>query len=89
MRKTTGGREHEKTYGYVRVSTKDQNEAWQIIAIEEFGVRSEDIFLDKQSGKGFNRPEYWKLLAKLRKDDLLVVKNIDSLGRYYDDILKP
>ena len=77
-----------KTYGYVRVSTKEQNEARQMIAMEEFGVRSEDIYLDKQSGKDFNRPEYRKLIAKLRKDDVLVVKSIDRLGRNYDDILE-
>ena len=77
-----------KTYGYVRVSTKEQNEARQMIAMEEFGVRSGDIYLDKQSGKDFNRPEYRKLLAKLRKDDVLVVKSIDRLGRNYDDILE-
>ena len=77
-----------KTYGYVRVSTKDQNEARQMIAMEEFGVRRENIYLDKQSGKDFNRPEYRKLIAKLRKDDVLAVKSIDRLGRNYDDILE-
>lgn len=56
-----------KTYGYVRVSTKDQNEARQLVAMEDFGVKTEHIFLDKQSGKDFNRPEYKKLLSMLKK----------------------
>ena len=77
-----------KMYGYVRVSTRDQNEARQMIAMTEFGVSTEDIYLDKQSGKDFNRPRYRKLLARLKKDDVLVVKSIDRLGRNYDDILE-
>ena len=77
-----------KTYGYVRVSTRDQNEARQIIAMEEFGVVSENIYLDKQSGKDFNRTKYKKLLGVIKKDDVLVVKSIDRLGRNYDDILE-
>ncbi|MBQ6321370.1 MAG: recombinase family protein [Lachnospiraceae bacterium] len=77
-----------KTFGYVRVSTREQNEVWQLIAMEEFGVPSENIYLDKQSGKDFNRPKYRKLLSMLHKDDVLVVKSIDRLGRNYDDILE-
>lgn len=77
-----------KTYGYVRVSTKDQNEARQRLAMEAFGVASENIFLDKQSGKDFNRPKYQELLARIRRDDVLVLKSIDRLGRSYDDILE-
>lgn len=72
-------------YGYVRVSTREQNEERQVIAMREFGV--DRIFTDKQSGKDFLRPEYQKLLRKLKKDDVLVIKSIDRLGRNYDDIL--
>lgn len=77
-----------ETYGYVRVSTRDQNEARQVMAMNEFGVLSEHIFIDKQSGKDFNRPQYRKHLSRLRKEDVLVVKSIDRLGRNYDDILE-
>lgn len=73
-------------YGYVRVSTKEQNEDRQMIAMQAFGV--DRIYLDKQSGKDFNRPQYQKLLRKLKPDDTLVVKSIDRLGRNYDDILE-
>ena len=72
-------------YGYVRVSTREQNEERQLISMREFGV--DRIFTDKQSGKDFLRPEYQKLLRKLKRDDVLVVKSIDRLGRNYDDIL--
>ena len=77
-----------KTYGYVRVSTREQNEARQMIAMGVFGVCPQDIYVDKQSGKDFNRPEYIKLLCKLRKDDILVIKSIDRLGRNYEEILE-
>lgn len=73
-------------YGYVRVSSKDQNEDRQIIAMREFGV--EKIYLEKQSGKDFNRPHYQMLLRKLKQDDILVVKSIDRLGRNYEEILE-
>ena len=76
------------TYGYVRVSTKDQNEDRQIIAMHEFGVLDCNIYTDKQSGKDFQRPTYKKLLQILRRDDLLYVKSIDRLGRNYVDILE-
>lgn len=76
------------TYGYVRVSTKDQNEARQLIAMREFGVEDNYIFMDKQSGKDFNRPQYTKLVRKLKKDDTLVIKSIDRLGRNYDEIIE-
>lgn len=76
------------TYGYVRVSTKDQNEARQIIAMEEFGIDRKHIFLDKQSGKDFNRPQYRKLMRKIKKDDTLVIKSIDRLGRNYNEIIE-
>ena len=72
-------------YGYVRVSTREQNEERQLIAMRDFGV--DRIFTDKQSGKDFDRPQYQKLLRKLKKDDVLVIKSIDRLGRNYDDIL--
>jgi len=72
-------------YGYVRVSTREQNEERQLIAMREFGV--DRIFTDKQSGKDFDRPQYQKLLKRMKKDDVLVIKSIDRLGRNYDDIL--
>lgn len=73
-------------YGYIRVSTKEQNEDRQIRALHEFGV--DKIYLEKQSGKDFNRPHYLMLLRKLKKDDVLVVKSIDRLGRNYEEILE-
>jgi len=75
-------------YGYVRVSSRDQNEARQIIAMREFGVCDDRIFVEKQSGKDFNRPQYKRLLRKLKKDDTLVIKSIDRLGRNYDEIIE-
>lgn len=66
-----------RVYGYVRVSSKDQNEDRQMIAMKEFGVNPKFVFLDKQSGKDFNRPQYCRLLKKLRAEDTLVVKSID------------
>lgn len=77
-----------RTFGYVRVSTKDQNEARQIIAMNEFGIDSKHIYIDKQSGKNFNRPRYQSLMRKLKKGDILVVKSIDRLGRNYDEIIE-
>ena len=74
-------------YGYVRVSTRDQNEARQLVAMKEFGVPDECVYMDKQSGKDFNRPRYQELIARLSPNDVLVVKSIDRLGRNYDDIL--
>lgn len=75
------------TYGYVRVSSRDQNEERQIIAMHDFGVEDKLIYLDKQSGKDFERPQYRKLLRKLKNGDTLVIKSIDRLGRNYDEIL--
>ena len=75
-------------YGYVRVSTREQNEDRQLIALREVGVENKYIFLDKQSGKNFDRPQYKKLLRKLKKDDLLYIKSIDRLGRNYEEILQ-
>jgi DNA invertase Pin-like site-specific DNA recombinase len=75
-------------YGYVRVSTREQNEARQVIALEEFGITDDHIFMDKLSGKDFNRPAYQKLLHSLQPGDVLVIKSIDRLGRNYDEILE-
>lgn len=75
-------------YGYVRVSTKDQNEDRQIIALQEMSIPEKNIFVDKQSGKDFKRPMYKRMLRKIKKDDLLYVKSIDRLGRNYDEILE-
>ena len=75
-------------YGYARVSTKEQNEQRQLIALREFGVAERHIFVDKQSGKDFERKSYQKMLRKLKKGDTLVVKSIDRLGRNYDEILE-
>lgn len=73
-------------YGYVRVSTKEQNEDRQLIALHEVGVLQKNIYMDKQSGKDFNRPQYKKLLKKLKPGDLLYIKSIDRLGRNYAEI---
>ena len=75
-------------YGYIRVSSKDQNEDRQRIALREAGIAEKDLYLDKQSGKDFERPQYKNLLHKLKKDDLLYIKSIDRLGRNYEEILK-
>lgn len=74
------------TYGYIRVSTRDQNEDRQLIALREMEVPESNLFMDKQSGKDFNRPAYKRLLRKLKKDDLLYIKSIDRLGRNYEEI---
>lgn len=74
------------TYGYVRVSTREQNEDRQLIALHEAGVPEKNIFTDKQSGKDFNRSQYKRLLRRLKKDDLLCIKSIDRLGRNYEEI---
>ena len=76
------------TYGYVRVSSRDQNEARQMHAIAEQQIPLNHIFMDKQSGKDFDRPQYKRLLRRLKKGDLLVVHSIDRLGRNYDEILE-
>ena len=76
------------TYGYIRVSSRDQNEERQRIALHEAGVPDEKVYMDKQSGKDFNRPKYKKLLRKMKRDDLLYIKSIDRLGRNYAEILE-
>ena len=76
------------SYGYIRVSTREQNEDRQLIALREMAVPEANLFVDKQSGKDFQRPQYKRLLRKLKKDDLLYVKSIDRLGRNYEEILE-
>lgn len=75
-------------YGYVRVSTKEQKEDRQVIAMEEISIPAKNIYMDKLSGKDFNRPMYKKLLKKLKENDLLYIKSIDRLGRNYEEILE-
>lgn len=74
-------------YAYIRVSTKEQNIARQLAALEGFSLPEKNVFIDYQSGKDFERPEYQKLIRKLKPRDLLIIKSIDRLGRNYDDIL--
>lgn len=75
-------------YGYIRVSSRDQNEDRQRIAMHDAGVDERHIFMDKQSGKDFDRPGYRLLLEKLKPGDTLIIKSIDRLGRNYDEILE-
>ena len=75
------------TFGYARVSSRDQNEERQIVALMEMGVPEGNIYVDKQSGKDFNRPQYKKLLRRVKPDDLIYIKSIDRLGRNYSEIL--
>lgn len=75
-------------YGYVRVSTREQNEGRQLLALSGVQVPEKNIYIDKQSGKDFNRPMYHRLLKKLKPDDLLYIKSIDRLGRNYGEILE-
>ena len=77
-----------KIYGYVRVSTQEQNEARQLDAMREFGVEEENIIVEKLSGKDFRRPRYQRLVRSLKPGDVLVVKSIDRLGRNYSEILE-
>lgn len=75
-------------YGYARVSSRDQNIDRQIIALKEVGVEEENIFIDKQSGKDFNRPSYQELLETIKTGDMVIIKSIDRLGRNYSEILE-
>ena len=75
-------------YGYIRVSSKEQNEARQLDALHEQGIEDCNIFMDKQSGKDFNRPKYKALYRKLKKGDVLYIKSIDRMGRNYDEIIQ-
>lgn len=77
-----------KVYGYIRVSSRDQNEERQRISLRQVGIPEKNIYLDKQSGRDFNRPQYQKLVQKLKYDALLYIKSIDRLGRNYDEILQ-
>ena len=73
-------------YGYIRVSTREQNEDRKIIAMEGLGIPEKNLFMDKQSGKDFDRPMYKRMLRRMKKDDLLYIKSIDRLGRNYEEI---
>lgn len=75
-------------YGYVRVSTREQNEQRQVVALKEYGIAEKRIYMDKQSGKDFERPNYKRLIRKIKSGDTLVIKSIDRLGRNYDEILE-
>lgn len=75
-------------FGYVRVSTREQNEARQLAALEEYHLPPGNLFMDKQSGKDFERPNWKRLMKRIRPGDLLIVKSIDRLGRDYDEILE-
>ena len=75
-------------YGYIRVSSKEQNEDRQVIAMEELNIPQKNVFIDKQSGKDFDRPQYKKMLRKMKKGDVLYIKSIDRLGRNYTEILE-
>ena len=77
-----------KVYGYIRVSSREQNEDRQRIAMGDFGIEERSLFLDKQSGKDFDRPGYRRLMRKLKPGDTLVIKSIDRLGRNYEEILE-
>jgi DNA invertase Pin-like site-specific DNA recombinase len=74
-------------YGYVRVSTREQREDRQLDAMASLSIPAKNLFVDKQSGKDFQRPQYQKMLGKMKKDDLLYIKSIDRLGRDYEEIL--
>lgn len=75
-------------YGYIRVSSRDQNESRQILALSQFPIPEKNIYIDKKSGKDFNRPAYRRLLKRLKPGDLLYVKSIDRLGRNYTEIIE-
>ena len=76
------------SYGYIRVSTREQNEDRQLLAMRELPIPTKNIFMDRQSGKDFERPQYQRMIRKLKPDDLLYVKSIDRLGRNYKEILE-
>ena len=74
------------TYGYVRVSSREQNEDRQLDALREMEIAKRNIFIDKQSGKDFERPQYKRLVRKVKREDLIYIKSIDRLGRNYSEI---
>ena len=78
----------KKIYAYIRVSSREQNEDRQLIAMKKMKVPDGNIYMDKQSGKDFNRPQYQKMVRRMKKDDLLYIKSIDRLGRNYGEILE-
>ena len=78
---------NNKIFGYARVSSKEQNEERQVIAFKEYGINERDIYIDKQSGKDFERKQYITLKNILRENDILVIKSIDRLGRNYNMIV--
>lgn len=86
--RTTDSTTVSRVFGYIRVSSRDQNEERQHIAMDQFGVPHKNRYLDKLSGKDFCRPAYQRLVRRLRPGDVLVVKSIDRLGRNYDEILE-
>jgi len=75
-------------YGYIRVSTKEQNEDRQLIALNEYNVPEKNIYMDKQSGKDFDRKQYKRMLKHIKENDLIIIKSIDRLGRNYSEILE-
>lgn len=75
-----------RVYGYIRVSSRDQNEDRQVCALRKAGIEEKNIYMDKQSGKDFNRPQYKKLVRKMKQGDLLYILSIDRLGRNYSEI---
>lgn len=77
-----------KKYGYIRVSTKEQNPERQIYAMEAENIKKQNIYVDKISGKGFDRPQYCRMVKKLKAGDIVVIKSIDRLGRNYNEILE-
>ena len=76
------------TYGYIRVSSRDQNEQRQLLALQELSAPMETVFVDKQSGKDFDRPAYRRMMKRMERNDLLYIKSIDRLGRNYGEILE-
>ena len=86
MAETEGVIIESEIYGYIRVSSKDQNEDRQLIALHSRGVKDDCIYIDKKSGKDFDRPQYKKLMKKLKPGDLLMIQSIDRLGRNYEEV---
>lgn len=86
MAETEGVIIESKIYGYIRVSSKDQNEDRQLIALHGKGVKDDHIYIDKKSSKDFNHPQYKKLVKKLKPGDLLMIQSIDRLGRNYEKV---
>ncbi len=87
-RRWKGERMMGTAYGYARVSTREQNEVRQIIALKGVKVTEENIYIDKQSGQNFERPNYQRMVKRLKKDDVVFIKSIDRLGRNYEEVLE-